>query len=140
MAILITGLIAGLVTVVVYYLLERYVFGSVLCRAGNDASCASAPSYAMAVSLVVGTVVGLVGLVQARAYRPLLVVLAVAVSYWGFQDLVASQVWYYGALIGAVLFALSYLLFAWIARLRSFVLSVIVTVLLIVLIRIALVS
>ena len=140
LATLMTGAIVGIILIGVYYLLNNYVFGSVLCRAGNDASCASAPSYSMAVSLVLSVVVGLIGLVQIRSYRPLLIVLAIAVSFWGYQVLIASLAWYWGLLVGAVLFALSYLLFAWFARIRSFTLSLILTILLVVLIRLALVS
>lgn len=139
-ATLTVGAIVGIILVGVYYLLNQFVFGSVLCRSGNDASCASAPSYSMAVSLVLSVVIGLIGLVQIRSYRPLLIVLAIAVSFWGYQVLIAGLAWWWGILVGAVLFALSYLLFAWFARIRSFALSLILTILLVIFIRIALVS
>lgn len=136
----IAGAVVGAVTVVAYMLLNRYVFGSVMCRAGADASCANAPSYAMAVSLVIGAVTGLVALVQARIFRPLLVVLATVISFWGLQSLVGGMVWYWAVVIGAVLFALAFLAFAWIARIRSFVLAVIVAIVLVLAIRLTLVS
>lgn len=136
----ITGAIVGIIMIAAYFLLDKYVFASVMCRAGNDASCSSAPTYAMAVAFVIGAVIGLIGLVQSRSYRPLLTVLATAVSFWGLQELVGGMAWYWAMLVTTVLFALTYLLFAWIGRLRSFVLSFILCILLVVLIRIALVS
>jgi len=137
---LIFGFVIGIVFAGAYYLLNQFVFGSVLCRAGNDATCSSAPTYSMAVATVIAAIVGLVGLVQLRGYRPLIVVLAVAVSLWGFEAIFMSVPWIVGLLSSAVLFALSYLLFSWIARLRSVALATVVTIVLVVLIRLALVS
>ena len=74
-------------------------------------------------------------LVRIRVYRPLLVVLAVVLALWGIQSIVVVLPWYL-ALVGMVAVgALSYSLFAWIARLRSFVLAAIVTVVIAVLVR-----
>lgn len=134
------GLAIGVLFAGVYYLLEHFVFGSVLCRPGNDMACASAPSYAMAVSIVLTAVVGLVGLVQLRGYRPLIVVLAIAVSYWGLNIILQNITWYIGLIVAAVLFALSYLLFSWIARLRSLSITLLLTIVVVILIRLALVS
>lgn len=139
-ATLLTGVVVGAIVFGVYHLLNQFVFGSVLCRPGNDASCASAPTYSMAVSLVLAVVLGLIGLMQIRSYRPLLIVLAIAVSYWGYQVLITGVAWYWGVLIGAILFGLSYLLFSWIARIRSFAVSLVLTIILVILVRLALVS
>ena len=134
------GLGVGILFAAAYYLLEQYVFGSILCRAGNDTACSSAPNYAMAVAMVLSTVVGVVGLVQLRSYRPLIVVLAVAVSFWGLDIILANVPWIVGIAASALLFAFGYALFSWIVRLRSATLAAIIALVLVILIRLALVS
>ena len=130
--VLVIGAIVGLLTAITYYLLERFVFSAVLCREGADSSCADAPNYAMIVATVVGTIVGLVALVQARVYRPLLVVVGTAAALWGVSGLVADLAWYFALAIAVALYAVTYLLFSWMARIRSFIAALIVTALLIV--------
>jgi len=125
----------GLVTSLAYFLLEKFVFGAVMCSSA-DASCKDANTYAMVVAIIIGAILGLVLLVQGRVYRPLLAVLATVVSLWGFDILLVDMAWYWALLVSVLLFGLTYSLFAWIARIRSFVLALIVTVTLVVAARI----
>ena len=74
-------------------------------------------------------------MVQTRVYRPLLAVLGTTVGLWGIHALTGSMAWYWALLVTAVLFGLSYTLFAWVARIRSFVAALIVTVVLVALMR-----
>lgn len=134
------GFGAGLITAGAYFLLERFVFHAVMCRPDTAANCTEAPTYAMVVAMVVGGLAGLVALVQARVYRPLLVVLAVAAAYWGFQTIMAGFAWYWVLVLCGVLFALGYALFTWMARIRAFPIAAIITIVLVVIIRYALTS
>lgn len=131
----IIGAVAGIVTAGAYYLLEKFVFQAVMCRADTAATCGDAPTYAMVVAIVLGGLAGLIALVQARVYRPLLVVLAVAASLWGFQSIMGGFAWYWVLLICALLFAATYMLFTWMARIRPFPVAAIVSIVLVVLIR-----
>ncbi len=133
--VLVTGAIVGIATFALYYLLNRFVFGAVLCRSESTGDCAQAPSYAMAVALLVGAIGGVVGLAHIRVYRPLLVVIATAISYWGIHTLIQHMAWYMGLLDVTVLFALAYAAFTWIARIRSFILALVVTIVLVVAVR-----
>lgn len=133
--VLLSGVLAGALIAVGYYLLAHFVFGAVMCREGSTNNCSDAPSYAMTVSMIVGGLVGLIALAQARVYRPLLIILATAISLWGFHELIHDIAWYWGLLIIGALFGLAYMLFAWVVRPRSFVLATILTVLLVVLLR-----
>lgn len=132
--ILSTGAGVGLIVSGAAYLLNRFVFQSVVCQ-GSGIACEEAPMYAMIVAMVVGALLGLVALVQLRVYRPLLVVLGATVGLWGLFALTADMAWYWGLLIAIVLFALAYALFAWIARIRPFFVALIVTVVLVVAMR-----
>lgn len=131
---------AGLAATAITILMNKFVFAAVLCRADAAADCANAPMYSMIVGLVVGSVAGLVALAQLRVYRPLLIVVATAIALWGFQVLVAGMAWYWALGVMMVLFGLSYGLFAWIARVRSFLLAAVIAVILVVALRLLIVS
>ena len=70
------GMGVGLLTALVMFLMNKFVFGAVLCRAQSMADCSQAPTYAMIVAMVIGAIAGLVALARLRVYRPLLIVLA----------------------------------------------------------------
>lgn len=131
---LLVGVVAGLITAGVFYLLNTYIFGAVLCR-GAAESCGQAPLYSSIVAIIIGAISGIVGLTRVGIYRPLLVVVASTISLWGLHDYLANTAWYLGLIAFALLFACAYLLFSWIARIRSFIVSAIVMVVLIVAVR-----
>jgi len=131
---LLVGAVAGLVTAGVFYLLNVFIFGAVLCRGTAD-GCAQAPLYSSIIAIVVGAIAGIVGLTRVGVYRPLLVVVASTISLWGLHDYLANTTWYVGLIALGLLFACAYLLFSWIARIRSFIVSAIVMVVLIVVTR-----
>lgn len=130
-----SGILVGALIAIAYYLLSHFVFGAVMCREGADTTCGDAPGYAMTVAMIIGGLAGLITLAQVRVYRPLLVVLATAIALWGFHVLLGDMVWYWGLLLTAGLFGLTYMLFAWIVRLRSFVAAVVLVAVIVVLIR-----
>lgn len=140
LSVFLIGAGVGLLTALAYYLLERFIFSAVLCRDGAAASCGDAPTYATVVAMVIGALVGLVALVQARVYRPLLIVLAAVGTLWGLGSLVDDLEWYWALLIAVLLFGVTYSLYAWVARLRSFVLALIVAITLVVAARVILMS
>lgn len=130
-----TGVIVGLVVGGMIYLLDRFVFGVMLCRGADTANCADAPQYAMIVSMILGAIAGLIAMVQTRVYRPLLAVLGTTAGLWGVHVLTDTMPWYWALLVTAILFGLAYTLFAWIARIRSFVVAIIVSIVLVALMR-----
>ena len=125
----------GLVTTAAYWLLDKFVFSAVMCGEGG-ADCQNAGSYAMIVALIIGTLGGLVAMVQARVYRPLLAALAAVISLWGFDSIIAGMTWYWPLLIAVAVFGFTYLMFSWFARIRSFVMALIITATLVVAARV----
>lgn len=136
MMVALAGLGVGFVVTALTHLLDQYIFSAVLCQT-DSAECANATNYAMIVAMVIGGIGGLIALVQARIYRPLLVVLAAAISLWGLHEITASMQWYWALIITMAMFAFSYALFTWMARIRSFILALVVIVVLVVLARLA---
>lgn len=134
------GAVIGLVTAAVYVLLYKFVFSAVLCRPESTGSCEQAPNYAATVTVIISLVSGVAALARQRIYRPLLVVIAAIVSLWGLQTDVAGMPWYWAVLATAVLFGLAYALYAWLARIRNFILALVVIVVVVVLVRWVLVA
>lgn len=132
---IVVGAGIGLIITGLYLLFYMFVFHAVLCRVQSSAHCSQAPLYAMIVAAVVGSICGVALLVRLRIYRPLLISLAAIVSLWSIHSLYESVAWYWAFIIAVLLFALSYGLFAWVARIRHFVLALVVIIVLIVLIR-----
>lgn len=135
----VTGAVIGLIVTGVWYLLNRFVFTAMLCEGGDTTNCAQAPEYSMMVAMIVGAVAGLIALVQTRVYRPLLAVLGTTIGLWGLHAITWPMTWYWMLAVMVVLFGLSYALFAWVARIRSFVVSLIVTIVLVVLMRLVMI-
>ncbi len=138
--VLVSGAIAGLAAFVLYALLNKFVFSAVLCRAESTGDCSQAPAYSMIVAIIISTIAGVANLARLRIYRPLLIGLAAAISLWGLQVITGGLAWYWAALVFVALFALAYAVFAWLARLRNFILALVVTIVLVVLVRWVLVA
>ncbi len=140
MATIVTGVGVGLVVALIAYLMETFVFGVVLCRPQSTAECSQAPHYAAIVAMIVGAIAGVVALARLRVYRPLLIVIAVTIALWGATALLSGLVWYWTFLLTALLFGFAYGLFAWVSRVRSFILALVIAVVLVVAIRYVLVA
>lgn len=119
------GVLVGVITTGLFYLLNHFIFGAALCRAGIQ-GCSSAPLYSWIIATVVGVIGGIIALAKAGIYRPLPVAIAVSIALWGMFGGLADAKWYWGLVVGAVLFGLAYLLFAWLSRMRSFIISLII--------------
>jgi len=132
---LLAGLVTGVVTMGAALLMNRYVFGAVLCRGSGGGDCTQAPLYAVIIAVVIGSILGTALLARMRIFRPMFVVLATAVALWGVHFWLFSATWYWTLAAAAILYALAYGAFTWIARIRSFLLSLVLTVALVIAIR-----
>lgn len=133
-----TGAAAGLFTALVALLMNRYVFSAVLCRTANASECAQTPTYSVIVAVVIGSIIGLVALARLRVFRPLIVVIASVVSLWVMHLWLFDMAWYWALAVSTGLYALAYGAFSWIARIRSFILTLVVVVVLVVALRLLL--
>lgn len=131
---LFVGVIVGVVSMGLFYALNQYIFSAALCRAGVE-GCSNAPVYSGIIATLVGVIVGIIALAKAGIYRPLPAAIAVGVAMWGVYGLMGNIAWYWGLLVGTVLFALAYMLFAWLSRIRSFIVSMIVLIVIVVVVR-----
>lgn len=122
----VAGAVLGLVVFGVTWLLERFVLRAVLCGDASSATCTNITTIAGNVAAVLVALIGLITLVRLSVFRPLLIVLGVAISLWGMAgwlsgvNLVEQIVW------SVLLYALLYSLYAWVARIRQPVVVLIV--------------
>lgn len=129
------GAVIGALSVGLYVLFHTYIFQAVLCRDQANTACGQAATYAAITTAFIASFVAVVVLAHIRVYRPLLIILAAILALWGIQAIAAVLPWYW-ALAGMIAVgALAYSLFAWIARIRSFILSAVVAIVIAVIIR-----
>lgn len=134
---MLTGLGVGFASTGIYMLLNKFIFAAALCREGVQ-GCENAPLYSTIIAVVVAAIIGVVALAKVGIYRPLLVAVAAPIALWSLFAMLGIIFWLWALLIGAALFALAYGLFAWIARVRSFIGSIVLLVALVVVVRLVL--
>lgn len=137
--IFVSGLVVGLAMYALYLVLERFVFGPILCKeVAGFATCDSKESFAGGAAIIVGSLAALVLLVRERVYRPLLVVLAVGLSLWGIFALIVTLPWVLAGIASAIIFGLAYALFAWLAQPINFIVAGLLVAVAVVVIRLVL--
>lgn len=127
--IIIFGAIAGLVTWGLTIVLDTYIYKAILCNNDAAVQCASSYQYATTTATIIGAAVGLFGLVRLHVFRPLLIVIASFVALWGLLLLVLPLSWYAELLAVMGLYALTFGLFGWLTRIKSFYIAIILVIL-----------
>ena len=88
------------------------------------------------VSTIIIATIGLIIMVSQRMTRPLLVVIASAVTLWGLSDWTNDLVWFEVVIWNVIIYGLAYLLFSWIARYKDLVPISIAIVIIAIIVRI----
>jgi len=134
----IAGLMVGLLTWGLTWLVSTYVLSGLLCGGGATMQCVSALQYSEMTATILTAGGGLFLFVRLQVFRPLLVVLAATVSLWGIITMATGVQEYIVGLMCAVLFMLAYVLFAWVVRIRLFWLAMVLIVAVVVAVRLML--
>lgn len=125
------GIVLGLLVWGLTFVLEHYVLGAMLCRDEAAATCVNLVTYAGNISAVIVGIIGVVVLVRAQVFRPLLIALSVTVSLWGMAAWLAQLSLPEQMLWSVILSGLLYSLYAWLARIRNAVVVLVVFVLIV---------
>lgn len=125
----------GLAAWLLGMLLDMAVFRFIFCRTAGIGGCTDSSTYANAAGLLIATGLGVWALVRIQVFRPLLVGLAAALTLWGVLTVLEQRSWVVAMFVSVMLFALVYLAYGWMMRLRSLILAVIIGVVLLVLTR-----
>jgi len=129
------GLGVGAALWLVTLLVRHVVFAPLFCGDPTNGLCVGATANAGAFATIIAAIVGLLGLVRMSVYRPLLIVIAVAISIWGLSTWVADLPWFEGLAWSVLLYAVGYVAFAWLVRPRSFAPMIIMVIIAVILIR-----
>jgi len=134
------GAIIGLVFWVVSVLLARYVIEPLVCRQVVDAAmCTNATPIAGMITTVLVAVAGIVAMVRMGIARPIIVAVATAALLWDLSAWTQGLFWLEAVSWSIILYGLTFALFAWITRYASLLMTIILSVLVVLVIRIALV-
>jgi len=140
----ILGLAVGVLIPALGWLLQKFLIAPIFCKEATTlAVCTPGDLTTYYIATVVLSVVAVALMANWQVFRPLLVAVAAASALWGFQRYVGDTVSHAGVeyyISSAVLYAVAFLLFYWTLRLKSFALSVILTVVAVILIRLALLA
>lgn len=129
------GVAAGVVMWTLTAIIRSVIFIPLFCGDPSNSMCVGAADNAGNIATVLTAIIALLGLVRLGTYRPLLVVIAAAISLWGLGGIVSDLLWFEALAWSILLYAIVYVLFSWIVRLRSFVPAIILTIVAIILIR-----
>ncbi len=131
-----TGLFVGIVGWLVSMAIQAWIIEPIFCRSAQTFNvCSNGGTIGWTVALIIVSIIGLLSLVRTGVFRPLLVVLATLIALWGVSAWLGPLPWWQALLWHGALFALAYSLFAWVARFQSFLLSLIITIVLIIIAR-----
>jgi len=135
------GAVIGLITMGLYLLFDRYVFTPTLCSDMNIGSgrCENKLVFSSSVALIIGALPALFFFVQQRVYRPLLVLLLAVVTLWNIPLLLGELAMLPAILLSLLIFALTYLVFAWLVQIRNFPIALIASITVVVIVRIILI-
>ena len=136
------GALNGVIVWLTTYFLANFVINNIACRMGTSlVSCGETGEVSAVVALVVAAIVSLIFLVRWRIYRPLLAAIAATVTMWGIGGswLAITSGW--GSFFVLVLVSsLVYVLFVWLAKIRSFGIALVVTAIVVLLMRLIVIS
>ncbi len=132
LGILLTGIVAGIVTLVLTLAIDKVVLQPAMCSGSDVSTCAQSSQVSFHIASIIAAILAVVMLVQASVYRPLLVGVSVTISLWGIYGAFLDKIaWPIQLLLLTVLSALAYFAFAWILRTYNLVIALVATVLLI---------
>ena len=130
----------GVVFWILTLLLNNYVIEPLACRDIATANaCLTTYNLSGNIAAIMTGAVGLLVMVRMGVFRPIILALATVALLWDLAALSAGLFWLESLAWSIILYAASYGLFAWIARYSRLWVAVVLSVLIILIIRIALV-
>lgn len=134
------GAVIGLVYWLLALVISKFIVEPLVCRQLVDAAaCVNAPVVAGKITTVLVAALSIAGMIRLGVVRPIIIAVASAAVLWEVPTYMQGLFWLEGALWTIVAYVLSYALFGWLARSAGAVIAVILSIVLVVGIRIALV-
>lgn len=134
--------IVGAVTGIIFYeltlIIGRYIIDPIVCRnIINAALCTDSTPLAGNIATILVGVVGLVAMVRMNIARPIITAVASAALLWQLASWTEGLFWLEALLWTAILYAGAYSLFGWIIRHEKLWVTITVSILIVLIVRIA---
>lgn len=129
----IIGAAIGLLTYGLFWLIERFVVAPLLCSDGS-AMCSTAT--AGNIAIVLSALVAMGVLIQRGVRRSALIAAATAVVAWGLFAVLQPLFWLESIAWAVGIFAVSFVTFYWLARIKNIIPALLATALVVVIVRI----
>lgn len=130
----------GLVFWILTILISNYVIEPIACRdLANATNCTNATTLGGNIATILTGLLGVVVMVRLAIFRPIILAVASAVVLWNLAGMTDGLFWAEAIGWSIVLYAITYGLFAWIARYPTLWISIVISALIALIIRIALV-
>ncbi|HEY8885881.1 MAG TPA: hypothetical protein VIM31_00045 [Candidatus Microsaccharimonas sp.] len=132
----VTGIIFWLLTIIV----ARYIVDPLVCgRLFNATLCVDSTPLAGNIAAILAAVVGVISMVRIGAARPIVIAVASAALLWDLGMWTDGLFWLEAVAWSIILYAAVYALFAWITRYASLWVTIALSLVIVLIIRIALV-
>lgn len=137
---IIIGAITGLIFWLLMVIVGRYIIDPIACgRSFNATLCMDSTPLSGNVAAILAGVAGLISMVRIGTARPIIVAVASAALLWNLGAWTDGLLWIEAVIWSIALYAVTYALFAWITRYASLWATVAISLLIVLIIRIALV-
>jgi hypothetical protein len=130
-----TGAALGVILFAVAWMIGSFVIDPLVCRSGTLTACGRSEVIAANVAGVIVAVIGASVLIRLLIRRALGVALAALLVFWNITTLTAGLQWAEATAWLAVFYALTYLLFASIFRIKSLWVSLVVAAIVVLALR-----
>jgi hypothetical protein len=132
-----TGLGIGALYFILTSLIGHFVIDALYCGSSlNAANCSNSVSLSGNIATILVGTIGLGIMVSLRVVRPIIVAILAAISLWGLSVWTVGMSWGEVVIVSAILYAIAYLVFAWICRYTETIPVIIVSILVAVMARI----
>lgn len=133
------GLGAGLSWWIVASLLKRYVVEPLACRdLSNASACVDSFGVAGSIAALLIAIAGVFVLIRAFQPRPIIIAVSAAILLWDLGSMMSGLSWWVTLLWSLLIYTIVYALFGLTARFRSIVVSIFVSLIVLVGIRLLL--
>lgn len=125
-----TGLLTGATVWGLTYLISQEVIPRLVCNTSSDVLvCTQSAIFASNLATIIGGLIGVLILLKLNVFRPLLVAVVTAIALWNIEQWVRGGAWYEPLALTAGLYCLSYVTFAWFARVHFLRIAIIIIIL-----------
>lgn len=136
---IVLGAAIGLVFWILTVLIGRYVIEPLACgQVVNAALCADPKPLAGNIAAILVAVLGVIAMVRIGAARPIIVAVATAAILWQLGAWMSGLFWLEAIAWSVIIYALAYALFAWITRHALLWVTIVVSLVIVIFIRILL--